>query len=285
MAWRLFNSPNILWASTLISRYANPSMPIAKPSRTWINLQKGWSYCQKGILWKPAIGSYINFWRDSWFKPTISLRQLIYGPLKQSEMNASLAQYRLHNRWDFSNLSFELPDDVLHHFMSVYFPVNPSAYDHIIWGLTSNGLFTVKSSYKSSTNTPHNNSFRWIWKLKLPPKITYFLWLLCHNKLPAASYLYRLHIIPSPIAPFAIMERKRSNTFSFNVLWFLYYGRNYNLIIYPLSCLPIQFNTWLRNLIMDTNVSPSNNIPSSLLVPFDLWQIWTVRNRNIFEQI
>ncbi|KAL5757023.1 hypothetical protein ACOSQ2_021769 [Xanthoceras sorbifolium] len=60
-----------------------------------------------------------------------------------------------------------------------------SGKDRQIWGLEKNGCFSVKSAYKVACSDDNIDLWDWrsLWKLKLPPKISYFLWLVCHGKL------------------------------------------------------------------------------------------------------
>lgn len=100
---------------------------------------------------------------------------MIQGPLTASELFASLASYRAQHSWDTSTLSFELPENVNNLIKGGYFPINSHSYDRIIWGLTPNGLFSVKSLYTALNPSHTTNSFLWLWKLQLPPKITHFI--------------------------------------------------------------------------------------------------------------
>jgi hypothetical protein len=55
--------------------------------------------------------------------------------------------------------------------------------DTLVWKFEPNGLFSVKSMYAiinfRGITLVHVHS---VWKLKLPPKIHFFLWLVVHNK-------------------------------------------------------------------------------------------------------
>lgn len=89
----------------------------------------------KRLSLEATTGRHINFWTDSWFRPNISIRQMIHGPLTAHEMNASLASYYPNHAWDISTLSFELSETIINQFLGVYFPYNLHAHDRIIWAM------------------------------------------------------------------------------------------------------------------------------------------------------
>jgi hypothetical protein len=50
--------------------------------------------------------------------------------------------------------------------------------DHFKWSLNSTGQFSINSLYQAFLDTnvvPHNS---YLWRIKIPPKIKVFLWLL-----------------------------------------------------------------------------------------------------------
>lgn len=88
-------------------------------------------------------------------------------------------------------------------FMSIF----PPTYDKLYWVLIPNGIFSMKSMYNSIKNlrnqiTPNPlYSYKWIWKLHIPPKISFFLWLIYHDRLPTTVYLTRAGILNSSLCP------------------------------------------------------------------------------------
>jgi hypothetical protein len=53
--------------------------------------------------------------------------------------------------------------------------------DKFIWKLTGSGIFTVKSMYLDLMNSHTSFLHKYLWKLKIPPKIKIFMWFL-NNK-------------------------------------------------------------------------------------------------------
>lgn len=127
-------------------------------------------------------------------------RSCISGPLLSREEHKLVSDYYYNHEWHFVSLPFDFPNELKALMKSTYMPFIQTNFDQIFWSLTKDGHFSVKSSYQSliPTNNQHP-SYTWIWKLPIPPKISFFLWLLSHNRLPTATYLSRLSIIPSHI--------------------------------------------------------------------------------------
>lgn len=60
------------------------------------------------------------------------------------------------------------------------------------WRWEENGLFSTSSAYKMI----HRNGVNWghhrkLWKLKAPPKVRFFVWILLHNRLLTRAVLRR----------------------------------------------------------------------------------------------
>jgi hypothetical protein len=75
-------------------------------------------------------------------------------------------------------------------------PIRDDFEDFIAWRYDNKGAFSVKSAYKLYVNTrdgpratssnaaPHDQFWKAIWKLPVPPKVQQFIWRLAHNSLP-----------------------------------------------------------------------------------------------------
>ncbi|XP_038692258.1 uncharacterized protein LOC119990425 [Tripterygium wilfordii] len=74
--------------------------------------------------------------------------------------------------------------------------VNPSTEDKICWNLTSNKLFSVSSFYNELLKDKlhlGNSGFpwRWIWKSKAPPRVTFFCWEVVWGRILTMDNLQR----------------------------------------------------------------------------------------------
>jgi hypothetical protein len=77
--------------------------------------------------------------------------------------------------------------------------------DELFWQPSSNGLFTSSSAYKIALNLDQMKSpmgcWKWIWKLNTLPRIMFFIWQLCHEKLPTKTLLSQRRIITDDLCP------------------------------------------------------------------------------------
>ena len=71
----------------------------------------------------------------------------------------------------------------------------------MIWSLTKDGNYAVKSGYRVACNINHvgirtvcGEDWHKIWKLLIPPKVKTFMWRLCRGILPTGMNLVHKHI-------------------------------------------------------------------------------------------
>ncbi|KAK7266231.1 hypothetical protein RIF29_18873 [Crotalaria pallida] len=90
--------------------------------------------------------------------------------------------------WQLQNVYTLLPNEIQHVIISSDVLINDAIPDCVTWRGAMNGVYTAKSGYEWLIN--HNmvhqdpSHWGWIWKLKLPLKLNFFLWLVCHSAIP-----------------------------------------------------------------------------------------------------
>ncbi|PHT33832.1 hypothetical protein CQW23_25632 [Capsicum baccatum] len=254
----------------------------------------GWAYCQQGLKWHLATGSFINFFHDPWIGPKILIRNLIHGPLLRHEYTLPLAHFRQQGNWNFSSLSFNLPQSIISLIHNIHFSVYNRSHDRISWGLTSSGKFTVKSCFmellanteqKASAGTSTNLS--WIWKLHLPQKINQFLWILAHNRLPTSKYLEHIGVLHSSLCRNCNSTEIESASHIFlkcDRVADLWSSLGISQQINMLADTSPSSTNWLHDLIWILPKLYIYRIPSKVFLAFCMWSIWTARNKLIFEE-
>lgn len=99
--------------------------------------------------------------------------------------------------WDRSKLARYLPHYLVEKALSFFIPFH-SQQDSLVWGLTADGQFSVKSGALLVQGLVNGDvtivDYAWIWKLLPPPKIKNFLWKACNDGLPSKERLERSHI-------------------------------------------------------------------------------------------
>ena len=115
-----------LWVKVLNSKYCSYRRLNARNgdklpcSRTWKAMKLGGEVLNKGIRWILGRSSNLNLWYDNWL-PNGSLRSLIQGPLACEDESLKVKDvFGLHG-WDWSLLSFHLPNNILMELSSIPF--------------------------------------------------------------------------------------------------------------------------------------------------------------------
>lgn len=136
----------------------------------------------------------IKMWIDTWFDNG-PLRSLISDPLVNGEIDLRLDKASDSNgSWAFSNLSFDLPQEILALIkgtLQSYFGVisRPGVWRHSV-----DGKFSTNSAYLLACGwdpSERPEEWIWLWKLDAHPRFQFFLWLCCHKRIFIATNLQR----------------------------------------------------------------------------------------------
>jgi ribonuclease HI len=76
--------------------------------------------------------------------------------------------------------------------------------DAYIWPHNKNGTYSAKSGYgwlisQHDSDMQASSSWSWIWRLKVPEKFKFLIWLACHNAVPTLTLLHHRNMINSAI--------------------------------------------------------------------------------------
>ncbi|KAI5348581.1 hypothetical protein L3X38_001468 [Prunus dulcis] len=186
--------------------------------------------------------------------------------------------------WDFNCLRECLSFHIIQLILSVHAGFNGSGADKYIWQFTPNGSFSVKSAYSSFL--PAEASVKWDWqflgRLRLPPKVKTFLWIVCHRKLLTNVQMQKRGLTQVPTCPIC--------DYPMETIAHLFKDCPLSLAIW--NCLQIgnnpspdmvDFKEWLlRNLQSKRKVY--NGLPWPLVFALYLWFTWKWRCKGIFDQ-
>ena len=167
-------------------------------------------------------------------------------------------------------------------------PIIPNQEDVFCWKPSNNGYFNSSSAYHlafglTSTKLP-TSCWKWLWKLNTIPRVIYFLWLACHNRLPTKLCLLRRNITADDLCPLC---KSKSESLIHNL-------RDCPLV-QPIWCnmgsvLPQDFflvsnvKAWIKTWstsTLDTSFHPS--IHWKDVFPLLCWSIWSARNKVAME--
>ena len=240
----------------------------------------GWDLLNNNKLWVIGNGKEISVWEDNWLGIG-NIRSLIQGPLTHEEQNITLKDLGASGRWDLSLISFSLPD-----FISLRIHDHPPTLDcdkndHPVSSFVENGKFSMTRAYATLT-LPRKPiaDLQWLWKSTTTPKIKFFLWLVWWDRLPTNKLLHQRNIAPSNLCPLCLEQIESS----------IHIVRNCKIAqavwqISPLHHHPPQITAqeWM-GLYLKTKEHHSHS-PISHLFPFICCELWTQRNKFIFENI
>ncbi|KAK9688730.1 hypothetical protein RND81_09G007000 [Saponaria officinalis] len=201
--WRLLVNPESLVGRVLKARYfKHGSILDARrgydPSFAWRSLWGAKSLLLDGLQWQVGNGESIRVWEDAWLPgvrgrkvprpnieadPSMRVASLIdaeTGTWREEEIRALFTE-------DEANRVYEIP-------LSKRRPE-----DQLFWWPSKSGVYSVKSGYwlgmgfasttdEQQLSEQEGGLWRTIWGLRVPPKLTHFLWRACTGMLGLCGF-------------------------------------------------------------------------------------------------
>uniref|UniRef100_A0A803P208 Reverse transcriptase zinc-binding domain-containing protein n=1 Tax=Cannabis sativa TaxID=3483 RepID=A0A803P208_CANSA len=289
-AWRIWSNPDSLLHSLLKARYFKSTdflqAPTGhNPSFTWRSLQWGSQLLKKGLIWKICTGSNIPISASNWI-PQISHPTLLH-PIDPSLATVSFFVNQ-DRSWNTEKLYHFLPSFQAKAVLTI--PLDLGHSDSLIWGFHHSGILTVKSAYhlaqsivtnsspSSSIPSPFKDWWKFLWTLKIPPKIKLFTWKAFKLLLPCALNLFHKHAIPSACCfhcggsnesvSHALLHCPRVKTIWHQSNFKQFFADNHRLDI--------------RDFYLHSLESiPKDQLPVLIGI---IWQIWNTRNAHLFQR-
>ncbi|KAK0586448.1 hypothetical protein LWI29_007016 [Acer saccharum] len=252
-------------------------------SSTWRGLLYGAKLISNGIQWRVGNGLKIFFWSDVWLPSLGKLQNFALGTLSEDQIKEKVSDYLINNEWNLQKLASVLPGSVVNRIFCIHIASNSSSEDSVIWSLSKNGNFSVSSAYGSHFKMEDDDLWKWsfIWNLKLPPRVTFFLWILLHGKL-----LTNRHRAARGIAVDLICDSCRVSEEDMD---HVFRKCSVSCKIWEDICNDItknssytmEWNSWLWDNLK-SNTLLLGCIPGHLLFAVTLWFIWKWRCEKIF---
>uniref|UniRef100_A0ACD6AF76 Uncharacterized protein n=1 Tax=Avena sativa TaxID=4498 RepID=A0ACD6AF76_AVESA len=184
------NSPNI---------FASSSMGV---SPFWKGVLWAAQAAKIGYRWKVGNGRKIKFWEDQWFGTSSLAIQYWDIYVIANEKSAVIADI-----WDGEKLRVTFRRCFNHELLIKWYGILQIAQsihlsgeeDAMVWKLENSGFYSVSSLYAVI-------NFRGVlpvythavWKVKVPPKIHFFLRLISHNKILTRDNLGKRQFVDDP---------------------------------------------------------------------------------------
>ena len=145
-------------------------------------MRKAKTVFQNGTRWFPGRESNLSFWFDSWTSQG-PLRQVVQGPLPLESEKMKIRDVVDESGWKWDLIPFDLPLNYRKEIQAIPFALTTRSQDRLVWVGTKHGDFDLHSAYRLAKNLGSVEPFhgKWVWYLKILPRIQFFLWKCCHN--------------------------------------------------------------------------------------------------------
>ncbi|CAL2244240.1 unnamed protein product [Prunus armeniaca] len=188
-SWRIVAGDSGLWAAMLRKKYLR-------------GLIYGAAILNKGMKWRVGDGTRVKFWTDTWIGdvPLVDTNFPLSDQLDKAE---TVSNYFSMTGWNIQKLLQALQPEAVMHIISIHVDVDGNIPDTCIWGPSSNGVFSVKTAYELSArfNEVTGSPWKFIWNLKIPPRVKMFTWLLTQKKILTNVQRVRRHLSRDPSCP------------------------------------------------------------------------------------
>jgi len=189
--WKFTKENHLLWGRVIKAKYEQEDSWMTKEVNTpygvslWRSIRSLWSELKTQSRIKVANGNKTRFWKDNWHK--VGIMELVFPDifnllLHQQKTIAEMwtsdgwsLNFRRHcNDWEVQRVA---------DFLSKLdqFPGVQAGEDHLWWQGNSKGIFKVNAAYKimnQSNQQIANWPWKQIWRIKVPHKVSIFVWLL-----------------------------------------------------------------------------------------------------------
>ena len=217
-AWRVLQDPNSLSARILQSVYYPNSEFLeaelgSSPSKIWRSILDGREVLKEGLIRRIGNGESTYIWTMNWL-PSGSLRRPIPTAVPNPPQLVSELINHAEASWDWDKLN------------QVFSPVDVDTIagipictrqqdDFWAWHPEKRGLFTVRSAYflllnrrdqvddalrsipGRSDRKAEANEWKSLWSVRVPSKISIFLWRLARQSLPVGEVLHHRNMAQS----------------------------------------------------------------------------------------
>lgn len=303
--WRAYKERGCFWNNFFVQRYGkewnydlskvemSKTSPVIKSMLSVFNTSRVGPLVQRrNFKWRVRSGRRVLFWEDSWLRDEplsvlfpclykksamrLTIVRSVVGIWLQGETGVELWAEQLSNSdlESISYITFHLQAILLDDMEDVlkWIP-NQGSYS------SREGFFQLGINHSSSTSSKHWNC---IWAIKVPPRITAFLWKLAWAILPTKSFLsVRLKNL-SALCPWCDSEVESVNHVFWEctpAIWAWDYVGQWWSLKPQLARVPKFSLHSLFSLIHKKHVSPIWR----MVIAATLWTIWLTRNELIFQ--
>ncbi|XP_061336789.1 uncharacterized protein LOC133283880 [Gastrolobium bilobum] len=174
-------------------------------SNLWRGVMRIWSKVVAGSRILIGNGCETNFLRDRWLplNERVIIKDAIHIPEEVHDWTVDRL-VSTHGNWNWDLLYSLLSPASCASIASVMPPSHDRREDYVIWGLSGDGMFSVKSAYHMLTDRDENDGRdirekAWLWKE--PKRVQSFLWLALGNNLLTNERRVHRHLTEDNVCP------------------------------------------------------------------------------------
>ncbi|KAJ1376792.1 ribonuclease H, partial [Sesbania bispinosa] len=229
---------------------------IQKFSSLWKGIANSLRYLEDCICWILGNGSTTCFWKDP-FIPNLGLPiNHSSNPVPDWQLNLPAASFVVSNSWNWELVSDLLPQRCLDYLAGVKPPAPEDSADCPSWKFSSNGEFSIKSTYKHISDSI--NDFSRILKRLTRGMTLDDLCPRCGNAPETIMHMLRDCEVVAELWDSLIDNKNWSAFFSLGI------------------------DQWLRTNLHNSANSVSG-VPWNYIFPITIWLLWKDKNDLIFQ--
>ncbi|CAL1383578.1 unnamed protein product [Linum trigynum] len=227
IGWRILNEPQSLLAQIYKGKYFSQgsflsAQPRSRPSWGWQSILFGRQLLSKGLRWQIGNGQKAPLLNSNWI-PTHLPSSPVYNPRilpDDGDLTVSAVLYPGEGRWCEDKLSQWFDPLTCQVIRAMPLP-RQDIEDRLIWHVTEDGIFTVKSAYHLAVSLDRQSG-RWraqvswmdkqswirVWDANIPPKLKVFVWQILSRILPTTEALIEKDVEVLPRCPVCWASRE-----------------------------------------------------------------------------
>ena len=171
----------------------------SKCSYAWRSILQSREVIQKGAVWRVGDGRMIDIWSHSWL-PDVGQSRVI-SPRDGARVEKVCDLFYPNSKiWDSRLIQHIFYPWEAEKIMKIHVS-EVSTEDTLVWPLSSDGNYSVKSAYRLLATKVTNGlpslssgdcSLLWkhIWKIHVPQRIKHFIWQAINDSLPTKKNLF-----------------------------------------------------------------------------------------------
>ncbi|KAI5438869.1 hypothetical protein KIW84_024554 [Lathyrus oleraceus] len=164
-------------------------------SSLWKNFAREWATNSKFIQWEIGDGASIKAWDDYWVQVGRKLHNVMFNHGLSATDTMLIDLVNINDNWNLRVIKDNILGPVVQQIRAIAPPHRNSWHkDCCIWSGTANGLFPIASSYElrdTSIHVAHARKWSRIWKLVVPERICFHVWMIHIQGLKTNQLLFQ----------------------------------------------------------------------------------------------